>query len=79
MKIEGTLVERNCNMREFLFLRMGRKRETMRTKSMKITEKDLDKLIGGQDPAKGNSKGRRKSSREITVPSRSNIYSVRAN
>lgn len=46
---------------------------------MKITEKDLDKLIGGQDPAKGNSKGRRKSSREITVPPRSNIYSVRAN
>lgn len=79
MRIEDTLVERNHNMREFPFLRTGRKREARRIKSMTITEKDLDKCIGGQDPVKGNSKGRRKSSREITVPSRSNIYSIRAN
>lgn len=26
---------------------------------MEITEEDMDKLIGGQDPVKGNSKGRR--------------------
>jgi len=34
---------------------------------MEITEEDLDKWIGCQDPLKGNLKGR-KSSRELAVP-----------
>lgn len=46
-------------MREFPFVRKGRRRENTRIKSMEITEEDLDKLISGQGPVKDNSKGRR--------------------
>lgn len=43
VKIEGSLVERNHNMRELPFLRKGRRRENRRIKSMEITEESLDK------------------------------------
>ena len=45
-KIEGSLIERNHNMREFPFLRKRRRRKNRRIKSVEITEEDwINELV----------------------------------